>query len=137
MKKQTLIFASLVLGLAAVPGYTQTGGVKAKVPFSFAVAGKVFASGEYTMTIRPHQLKIEDEYGRPLAFALANDASGPSAGQQGQIVFRCYRDRCFLAEVWATAQEHGLEFPLSRSEAEFAKEQRGTFFAVMGEKLKP
>lgn len=136
--KQFVMVASLGLVCgAAIPAFSQAGALKAKIPFDFAVPGQVLPSGEYTMIIRPHELKIEDDYGKPLTMVLANDASGRSAGQQGRITFRCYRDRCFLAEVWAPAHEHGLEFNLSRAEAELAKEQRGTSFAVIGEKPKP
>ena len=136
MKKPLLITASLcyVLLLGAVPVFSQAGAVTAKIPFDFAVPGKAFRAGEYTMTIRPHTLRIGNAEGRVLAVVLANDANGRSSGQPGRIVFRCYRDRCFLAEVWAPGHEHGLEFHLSPVEAELTRQQSGVYFAVLGEK---
>jgi len=137
MKKQTLIAASLclVVGLAAVSANAQAGGVKAKVPFNFAVSGKTFPAGEYTMIASSHLVNIEDGDGRIVAKVLANEVSGRSAGENGRIIFHCYRDRCFLAEVWSPRQENGREFPTSRPEANLAKEEKGKYFAVLGEKL--
>jgi hypothetical protein len=56
MKSQTLIVASLYIafGLAAVPAYAQRSGVQAKIPFNFAVSGKTFPAGEYTMVAVSH-----------------------------------------------------------------------------------
>ena len=138
MNKQTLVRAGLwlVFGLGAVPAFAQAV-VKAKVPFDFVVPGKVLLSGEYTLIIRPHQLMIQDGYGRPLMAVLANDAYRQSAGQKGRMVFRCYRNRCFLAQVWAPGHDHGIEFHLSRTETQMTKAQSGTLFALIGEKPKP
>ena len=137
MNKQTLLRAGLcfLLALSAIPAFAQVA-LKARIPFDFEVPGKALASGVYTLTIRPHALQIGDAYGRTLAVVLASDAY-QSPGQKGRIVFRCYRDRCFLAELWASAQEHGIEFPISRAEAEPARAQSGIFFALLGEEAKP
>ena len=137
MKKQILIRAGmcLLLGLGAVPAFSQVA-LKARIPFDFVVPGKTLPSGVYRLAIRPHELRIEDGYGRPLMVVLATDAY-QSAGQKGRIVFRCYRDRCFLAEVWASAQEHGIEFHASRAEAELTRSQSGILFALLGEEARP
>jgi len=136
MKKQTLITASLclVVGLAMVPANAQAGGITARVPFNFAVSGQTFPAGNYVMIASPHQLKIEDGQGKTVAMVLANEVSGRSAGENGRITFHCYRDRCFLAEVWSPTQENGRELPTSRAEANLAKEEPGKYFAVLGEK---
>jgi hypothetical protein len=136
MKKHTLILASLCLvaGLTVVPAYAQVGGVKAKVPFSFALSGKTFPAGEYRMIASSHQVNIEDDYGKVVAMVLANDVSGRSAGENGQIIFLCYRDRCFLSQVWSPTQENGRELLTYRQEAELTKEGKGNYFAVLGEK---
>jgi hypothetical protein len=101
MKSQTLIVASLcmAIGLAVVSAHAQRGGIQAKVPFNFAVSGKTFPAGKYTM-----------------------------------IIFHCYNDRCFLSELWSPAQEKGRQLLTSRTEANLAKEERGKYFAVLGEK---
>jgi hypothetical protein len=136
MKSQMSIVASLcvAIALAVVPAYAQRGGVQAKVPFNFAVSGKTFPAGEYTMIAVSHQVTIEDAKGRPVAMVLANDISGRSGGANGRIVFHCYSDRCFLSELWAPTQENGRQLLTSRTEADLAKEERGKYFAVLGEK---
>ena len=136
MKKQTLIVASLclVLGLALAPAYAQAGGVHAKVPFNFVAFGKTFPAGEYTMIPSSNQIKIRNADGRVVAMVLATPGPGRSDGANGEIVFHCYRDRCFLAEVWSPARENGRQVPTSRTEAELATEEHGKDFAVLGEK---
>ena len=138
MKNPTLLVASLCVaaGLAAVPAYAQRGGVQAKVPFNFAVAEKIFPAGEYTMIAVSHQVRIEDAKGRLIAMVLANDMLGRSTGANGQIIFHCYSDRCFLSELWSPAQETGRQLLTSRTEADLAEEERGKYFAVLGEKLR-
>jgi hypothetical protein len=136
MKKQTLFSASLCLavGLTVVPAHAQVGGVQAKVPFNFTVSGKAFPAGEYRMIARSHQVNIEDGHGKIVAMVLANEVSGHSAGVDGRIIFHCYGDRCFLAQVWSATQENGREFLMSPAEANLAKEEKGKYFAVLGEK---
>jgi hypothetical protein len=137
MKKQTLVVAALCLliGLSAGPACAQAGGVRAKVPFGFSAAGKTFAAGEYTMVAGPHQVSVVSATdGRTVALALANKVSGGAAGKNGRIIFHCYRERCFLAEVWSPTEENGRQVLRSRAESELAKEQEGTYFAVLGTK---
>ncbi len=135
MKKHILIVACLgvTFGLA-VSASAQVGGIRAKVPFDFAVSGKTFPAGEYTMIAASDQIRIEDAKGKPIAMVLANQVSGRSTGANGQIIFRCYRDRCFLWELWSPAQQNGRELLTSRAEAELAKEESGKYFAVLGQK---
>ena len=136
MRSQTLVFASLCVafGLAVGPAYAQRGGIQAKIPFNFAVSGKTFPAGEYKMVAASQQVRIEDAKGRVIAMVLANDISGRSAGANGQIIFHCYRDRCFLSELWSPTQENGRQLLTSRTEADLAKEEREKYFAVVGEK---
>jgi hypothetical protein len=135
MKKQTLILASLclVVGLATASAHAQAGGVKAKVPFDFSVSGKTLPAGDYMMIASSHLVSIESADGKIVAKVLANELSGQSAGRTGRIIFHCYRYRCFLAEVWSPAHDNGRELARSRAEATLAKEEKGKFFAVMGE----
>ena len=123
----------LTLGLAVAPASAQVVGVQAKVPFSFIVLGKTFPSGEYMLISEPHGLKIRDAGQRLVAVVLANEVSGRAAGTTGQIIFRCYSERCFLSELQSPTQGNGRQLLMSKMEAELAKEQRGKYFAVLGE----
>lgn len=131
MKKQILILVTLGLAvnLAAAPAYAQA--VKAEVPFSFVVLGKTLPAGEYTMTSAPHQLKIKDAKQRLVAVVIADEVSSRAAGRTGQIIFHCYGDRCFLSELQSPAEGNGRQLLMSRMEADLAKEQAGTYFAVI------
>ena len=137
MKKQTLSVASLclVIGLAVAPAYAQPGGVQAKIPFNFTIPGKTFPAGEYTMIVGSHQVNIRDAYGRKIAMVLANEISGRSAGANGQIIFHCYSEHCFLSEVWSPTHENGRQLLTSRSEVDLAKKKSGEYFAVLGAKF--
>lgn len=136
MRSQTWFVASLcvAIALAVVPAHSQRGGIQANIPFNFAVSGKTFPAGEYMMIAASHQVTVEDANGRIIARVLANDISDGSAGVNGRIIFRCYGDRCFLSELWSPDQENGRQLLTSRSEAELAKEERGKYLAVLGEK---
>jgi hypothetical protein len=134
MEKQTLLVASfcLIIGLAGAPAYAESGGVQAKIPFNFTVAGKTFLAGAYTMIVGSHQVDIRDAYGRKIAMVSANEISGRSAGANGQIIFHCYGENCFLSEVWSPAHENGRQLLASRSEGDLAKKASGKYFAVLG-----
>ncbi len=133
MKNHTLRSLCLALGLSAVPAFAQSGGVRAKVPFPFAVSGKILPAGEYTMTSNAHLVKIQDAHGKPVAIVLADYSSGGSAGKNGQIIFHCYRNLCLLSEVWSPVKGDGRKLDTSRTEAKLAKEENWKYFAVLGE----
>ena len=82
------------------------------------------------MVVDPDQLKIVDESNRIVALAMIKD-SGRFSGENGQIVFHCYEDRSFLAEVWPPNHRHGRELFTSRTEAELAKDGPGKYFTVL------
>jgi hypothetical protein len=124
MKKQFLFIASLCLGIgvAVAPASAQSVGVRVKVPFNFTVSGKTFPAGDYKMITDLHQVRIEDERGRTIAYTLANDISAETARDNSQVVFNCYGKSCFLSELWSAAQNSGVEVYTSKTEKELAKE---------------
>jgi hypothetical protein len=124
------------IALTAIPAHAQAGGVRSDVPFKFSVSGKTLPAGEYTVIASSNQVRIQDAHGKMVAMVLANDVSGRSPGDNGQIIFHCYRDRdsCFLSEVWAPAELNGRQLLTSRTEAGLAKEERAKYFALVGEK---
>jgi len=136
MKNEMLIIASVCLLATFVgrPAFAQRGGVRAEIPFNFALSGKSFSAGQYTMIAAPHAVRIEDANGTIVAVALANQVSGDSKIANGRIVFRCYGYRCFLSELWSPFEENGRQLPTPRIEMELRKKQKGAYFAVLGEK---
>jgi hypothetical protein len=137
MKKQGVGIA--ILGLALVMSATaraQTGGVSARIPFKFSVAGRAFAAGTYRMDVTSQQVTVVSlSDGRPVAMVLANKVSGKAAGKTGRVIFRCYREHCFLREVWAPGDENGRQVMATREERDAAREGAETYFAVLGTKV--
>jgi hypothetical protein len=134
-KRISLMFGlGLLAGLVAAPLFANPGGMRAKVPFDFVVAGKIFPAGEYRIIAVPHRVEIEDAGGRKLAVVLANEASAGAAGKRGEVIFHCYHEQCFLAEVWSTDYEHG-QLVSSKSERDLVKQEPGRYVAVFGEPL--
>lgn len=136
MKKQMFFIASLysAIALTGTPAYAQAGGVRSHVPFKFSVSGKTLPAGDYTMIAGSNQVRIRDAHGKTVAMVLANDVSGRAPGDNGQIIFHCYRDYCFLSEIWVPAELNGRQLLPSRTEAGLAREESAKYFALVGEK---
>lgn len=134
MTAQRLIVACLmvVLGFALVQAHAQSGGVQARIPFPFTAVGKSFPAGQYTLIPSADQVTIEDATGTPLAMMLANRTTRGSASMNGQVIFHCYRYRCFLAELRSPALVEGRQVLTSADEAKLAKEEKTKYFAVVG-----
>jgi hypothetical protein len=133
--KVSLLFGlCLLTGLISAPVYAEPRGMKAKVPFEFVVGGKTLPAGEYRMIAVPHRVDIQDANGKKLAVVLANEISGGSAREYGKIIFHCYREQCFLSEVWSPDYEHG-QLVSSRSEEDRVKKEIVNYVAVLGEKI--
>jgi hypothetical protein len=128
-----MLVLALVLGMSAGRAQAQAGGVTVRIPFKFSVAGRTFAAGDYRVDVGSQQVTVvalADE--RTVALALANKVSGKDAGKTGRVVFRCYREHCFLVEVWSPREENGRQVMATRLEKDAAREGEGTYFAVLG-----
>ena len=136
MEKQMFFVASLcsAIALTLIPANAQAGGVQSHIPFKFSVSGRTLPAGEYTMIASSSQVRIQDAHGKMVAMVLANEVSGRSASENGQIIFHCYSDYCFLSEFWSPAELNGRQLLTSRTEANLAKEERAKYFALVGEK---
>jgi hypothetical protein len=136
MKTRMFMVASIwmLFVSAALPVHAQAGGVKVNVPFDFAVSDKMFRAGQYTMIEAPLGVSIQDERGVTVAMALANDLTGRSVSNKGQVIFHCYSEhRCFLSEVWSPSRATGRELLVSGTESDFAKESAQRELALLGE----
>jgi hypothetical protein len=134
VKKQTLLLASLCLwvGITVIPADGQTSGVKVRVPFKFMVAEETLQAGEYVLSSVRDRVLIQDSDGKSVAIVLANGVSGHSSYRNGQVVFRCYVDQCFLSQLWAPTRDEGRQLLQSRREKEVAKRETGKYFALLG-----
>jgi hypothetical protein len=134
MKILSAIGLCLLAGLAGAPAYAQAGSMKAKIPFEFTAGGKVLPAGEYRIVATPHRVDIQDAKGNKVAVLLANEISSRSPGAEAEVIFHCYREQCFLSEVWSPDYEHG-KLVSSRSEEDLRKKENARTVAVLGEKF--
>jgi hypothetical protein len=123
---------ALIFGLA-VSVSAQADPVQAKIPFSFTVFGKTLSAGDYWISAAPHIIKIQDANLRVVAMASANEISNRAPGEKGHLLFHCYQERCFLAEIWLGEYGNGRQLFTSKAETILAKEEKGKYFAVLWE----
>ena len=134
MKKQTQLFAALCLAIASVviAAYGQTGSVKVKVPFNFIVGEKAYVAGEYGFLAGKDNIVVQNSDGTRIAMRMANHTTGRSAGRNGQVIFECYIDQCFLSQIWTPGQDDGRQLLRSRREMFAATKHVGTYMALLG-----
>jgi hypothetical protein len=132
MKTLSAIGLCLVAGLAAGSAYAAPGGMTAKIPFEFTAGSKTLPAGEYRIVATPHRVDIQDAKGNKLAVLLANEISDRSLGANPQLIFHCYRQQCFLSEVWSPDYEHG-NLLTSHTEETLHKKESVRSVAVLGE----
>jgi len=132
MKKHTLQRAGLCLLLtfAATFAHAQSR-ITVKVPFNFVISDKTFPAGQYSVSASRDRLTVQDATGKPVFIGMTNAVSGRRVGNTGQVVFHCYDDRCFLSEFWMPTRDNGSQLLPSRYEAELARHQKGTEFALL------
>jgi hypothetical protein len=131
MKTQALLSVALCLffGLAVVPAHGQAR-VRAKVPFNFVVADRTLPGGEYLFSSTRENVFVQNSEGETRAVVLSNAVTGRSIGKNGQVVFQCYDQHCFLSEVWTPTQYAGRQLLKSRWEKEVAKKGAPKYFAL-------
>jgi hypothetical protein len=135
MKRHTFHIASMFLlaTLATTAAQAQSR-ITVKVPFKFMVSDRTFPAGRYSVSSSGDHLTIQDAAGKSVFTGLANSVSGRHVGENGQVVFHCYGDRCFLSEFWTPARDNGSQLLPSRYETESAKLGKGTEFAVLNQR---
>jgi hypothetical protein len=113
--------SAFVIGLAAAGAVSaQSVTLQAKIPFSFAVNGKILPAGEYhlyqggspgTMIIKGIDHKVG-------AFAVVFSTAARSTQQDSaRLVFNGYGDRYFLTQIW-TGDGQGSQLPMTGPERE-------------------
>lgn len=125
------LLAALCL-LVALSAHGQTTGVAVNVPFGFSVEGKQLPAGQYRLLVHADKLDVQDSQNKTLALVFVNSVAPTRRTRPNQVVFDCYRERCFLAQVWAERQEFGRQLMRSRIQNQVARQQQGTYFALLG-----
>jgi len=104
----TALLATLLTFAAAV-GQSDPGVVKARIPFSFVVAGRTLPPGHYVLsTLGEQTVRVASSHNQS-AFVMTSrvDARRPAAS--GKLVFHHYQDMYFLAQVWRAGSSQGQQ----------------------------
>jgi hypothetical protein len=138
MKKRTQLFATLCLliGSVVVPAYGQNA-VKVRVPFNFIFGDKTYAAGEYAFSATKENVIVQNSDGTPIAMRIANHVTRHSAGKNGQVVFKCYLDQCFLFQIWTPGGDDGRQLLRSPMEFQVTAKRPGTYMALLGKSSQP
>lgn len=132
MKKQliksvtmVLLVVGIVFAAAAVSANAQSARkVVTDIPFDFVVGDQSLGSGEYTMkalNAPTNSVLIQDADGKSLTLRLTFPIT-PKNRRGARLVFHCYGQRYFLAEVWPGAGEMGQHLIKSRQERAIERE---------------
>jgi hypothetical protein len=113
---------SLVLATAAA-GYAQLAHrVEARIPFEFAVSGKVLPDGAYIVTRNTlGSLKIESLDGSYAVLAMAMYAQSNATPTEAKLVFDRIDDHYFLKQIWEPGDDAGVEIPTCKMERQLIK----------------
>jgi hypothetical protein len=124
MKKQGLTFVG-VLSLLLVAGsaLAQAGEVRASVPFNFIVNHTTLPAGDYAISSTAGSdqvLVIRGMNGKTVKLVNANRVESAQPASRTKLVFRCYGDRYFLAQIWTQGSHRGRQLPKTTLESEVA-----------------
>jgi hypothetical protein len=110
MKTRSLrifLMLNLLLAVAAVSVMAQTPRTKGTViPFSFNVGEKTLPAGEYTVARYRRDSEVvwlvESRDGRDKVLINTNPLRANETESKGKLVFRRYRDRYVLSQIWTS-----------------------------------
>ena len=128
----TLGFAGLFCGvmLRAQSLKSET----ANVPFAFQVGSAVMPAGKYSAT-ESNTRGVVQMQNQATGKSVIAGAFVPKSGKAGQskLTFRCYDNRCFLAEIWYADETNGHGLPTTARERELVashQEPKLTYVAM-------
>jgi len=120
---RSVLFVLAVLLLAATTR-AQQNGVKADVPFDFAVGDRAYPAGEYILKSTSDNAAIIrlDNTQEPIAaYIPSNSCNKGTPSKETKLVFHQIGGRYFLYQVWTAGNLTGHQFPKGRAEAEYAR----------------
>jgi hypothetical protein len=109
----------------------QVGGIKVQVPFEFNIAKQTLPAGEYVIWSERDEVFLRITGGKTVAIVQSN-RTVHDGGKTGRVLFHCYRNRCFLSQLWTPDPDQAREIPISKSELELARQGEMQQFALLG-----
>ncbi len=138
MKRQALTLVSVLsLLLAAGSAFAQTSHVRGNIPFSFIVNKEALPSGQYDIesfaTMDGKTLLIRDANMRVSTLVRAHGVESRNPSERTKMVFNCRDNQCFLSEIWVQGRESGHQLPVSRRDAEVARDYTAEKVVVLAQ----
>jgi hypothetical protein len=126
--KRNLIGLPLVvfsLLLSTTSAYSQSS-AKAYVPFAFKVGQAQLPAGNYELRAKADNdiVTIYNRETRQGALALASVREDSPLHARGKLVFHCYGNQHFLAEIWGGTDTKGVIFFPSKQERRMQQMQQ-------------
>jgi hypothetical protein len=123
------------LGLAF--GQNPTTKIRVNIPFPFFVAEHRYPAGEYKFS-SASDLVMLYQAGLTKAMALTNAVEGRSTASNGQVVFHCHRNVCYLYQVWIPEKDAGRQLMVPPQERDLIRRREPTVYvALLGELERP
>lgn len=137
MKRETIrtvvTLSLVVFGVASTVIAQGQGVVRAKIPFSFNVAGKSMPAGEYLInkTGQSSLFLIRGE--SKAAYVLTNSKNSTKSVDKTKLVFRRYGDQYFLGQMWSRGESSGVTFPVTGAERKIINSRPDRHLAMVTE----
>ncbi len=105
----SLLLSMLALGSIAL-GQRAPQIIQANIPFDFAVGGRFFPSGHYSLVRSdPWQLELRDSESRVLLNLLTQSVQTLSAPARPKLIFESENGRRVLTQVWQENESIGQQ----------------------------
>lgn len=101
---------------------------KVNVPFGFVANKATLPAGAYTVDLVSNTssnriLALRSADARVGMLLMGNHATSAKPSENSRLVFHRYGNQYFLSQIWMAGETSGHQFPISRREAELAKNQ--------------
>lgn len=137
MKRQIAsILGVLGLLIVAACANAQTPNLKANVPFDFVVDKAAMPAGAYSLDALSHNTKamaVRNREAGITQIVLPNTARSLNVSSDTKLVFHRYGDEYFLSQIWIQGEREGLQFNISRREAEMAQNSQSNDVVILAE----
>ena len=137
MKRQIAsLLGVLGLLLVAACANAQTPNLKANVPFDFVVDKAAMPAGAYSLDGLSHNTKamaVRNHDAGITQIVLPNTARSLNVSSDTKLVFHRYGDEYFLSQIWIQGEREGLQFNISRREAEMARNSQSKDVVILAE----
>lgn len=125
MKRNLLLFASVLALVVTTVASAQTTKVKVNVPFSFMVDRTNLPAGQYlvqSVDVVGKVLAIRNLETNSTNLVIFNSCTSLASVKQTKLIFHRYGERYFLSRIWIEGNNLGHELNPSPREKEVAKD---------------